>query len=81
MGIRVNAVCPGMIGNTAMRNQADALSREQGLPDITSRLQTVPMRRMGTPEDVAAVVAFLASRDADFITGQSIVVDGGWVMH
>jgi NAD(P)-dependent dehydrogenase (short-subunit alcohol dehydrogenase family) len=81
MGIRVNAVCPGMIGNTAMRNQADALSREQGLPDITSRLQTVPMRRIGTPEDVAAVVAFLASDDAGYMTGQAVNITGGLWMN
>lgn len=37
-------------------------------------------KRRGEPGDIAAVVAFLASRDADFITGQSITVDGGWSM-
>jgi NAD(P)-dependent dehydrogenase (short-subunit alcohol dehydrogenase family) len=39
--------------------------------------QRIPMRRLGTPEEVAACVAFLASNDAAFITGHSLVVDGG----
>jgi NAD(P)-dependent dehydrogenase (short-subunit alcohol dehydrogenase family) len=42
-------------------------------------LDAVPLRRLGRPEDVAAAVAFLASSDADFITGTDLVVDGGMV--
>ena len=38
----------------------------------------VPMRRMGKPEDIAPSVVFLLSDDADYITGQNIIIDGGW---
>jgi meso-butanediol dehydrogenase/(S,S)-butanediol dehydrogenase/diacetyl reductase len=44
------------------------------------RIRAIPMKRTQTPEDVAAMAAFLASEDADFITGQSYHVDGGLLM-
>jgi NAD(P)-dependent dehydrogenase (short-subunit alcohol dehydrogenase family) len=44
-------------------------------------LEHQAIKRRGEPSDIAGLVAFLASRDADFITGQSITADGGWVMH
>lgn len=70
-GIRVNAVCPGPIG-TPLLNPVLAAP---GAEDEYARL--VPMGRVGHPEEVAAVVAFLASDDASYITGAAIVVDGG----
>jgi len=76
-GVRVNAVCPGIIVNTAMRDQAEALNRAQGLPDVATRVQAIPLKRAGTPEDVAGVVAFLASDDAGYMTGQAINITGG----
>ncbi len=81
LGIRVNAVCPGIIVNTAMRDQAEALNREQGLPDVSTRVQSIPLKRAGTPEDVASVVAFLASDDAAYMTGQAINITGGLWMN
>jgi 3-oxoacyl-[acyl-carrier protein] reductase len=71
-GITVNAVAPGFI-QTAM---TDKLTEEQ----VKKLVQNVPMGRMGNPEDVAKVVAFLCSKDADYITGQVIAVDGGMTM-
>jgi NAD(P)-dependent dehydrogenase (short-subunit alcohol dehydrogenase family) len=76
-GVRVNAVCPGIIVNTRMRDEAEALNSEQGLPDVQTRVQTIPLRRSGKPEDVAGLVAFLASDDADYMTGQAINITGG----
>lgn len=76
-GIRVNAVCPGIIVDTQMRADAEALNRAQGLPDVETRAKTVPLRRAGYPDDVASVVAFLASDQADYMTGQAINVTGG----
>jgi 3-oxoacyl-[acyl-carrier protein] reductase len=71
-GITVNAVAPGFI-KTAM---TDALSEEVR----KALLAKVPLGRLGTPEDVAEVVAFLASPRAAYITGQTVIVDGGMVM-
>ena len=69
--IRVNAVAPGFIETemTASMNQQE----------YKERLKTIPMRRVGKPEEVAKVVAFLASDDASYINGQTIVVDGGLI--
>ncbi|HEV8535865.1 MAG TPA: SDR family oxidoreductase [Candidatus Limnocylindria bacterium] len=69
-GIRVNAVSPGPI----YVENWDKFST----PDDRIRAgQQLPLRRIGTPDDVAGVVAFLASADAGFITGQTIYIDGG----
>lgn len=71
-GIRVNCVCPGVI-DTDMLAQFDQADR-QALADET------PLGRLGTPEDVARLIAFLASDKASFITGQIIGCDGGFGM-
>ena len=68
-GITVNAVAPGFIET----NMTDALKEEARAQILTK----VPLNRLGTPEDVGAVVAFLASDAASYITGQVITVDGG----
>lgn len=69
-GITVNAVQPGNILTEGMR-----LHRDQAF--IDSQAGAVPLGRLGTPEEVAAAVLFLASDAAGYITGQTIVVDGG----
>src|SRR5690606_27522257 len=71
-GITVNAVAPGFIQS----DMTDALSAEQ-----KERLaEKIPMGRIGRPEEVASCVAFLASDDAAYITGHTLVVDGGLAM-
>ena len=75
-GIRVNAVCPGPIDTPLARR-----GREQaGNPEevLKLRLQQIPMGRIGQPEEVADVAAYLCSDEASFITGAAIVADGGW---
>jgi 3-oxoacyl-[acyl-carrier protein] reductase len=70
--INVNAVAPGFI-ETHMTAKLDDKQKEQ-------LLSNVPIRRMGKPEDVARVISFLCSPDADYITGQVIAIDGGMTM-
>ncbi|MFB6299531.1 MAG: SDR family NAD(P)-dependent oxidoreductase [Halobacteriales archaeon] len=74
-GIRVNAVAPGQIATEFVEGwseRARQAAREDEL------IKPVPLGRAGTPEDVAGAYLFLASADADYITGESIQVDGGW---
>ncbi len=73
-GIRVNAICPGYI-TTPMTARFQPTEAESDAL-INERLR-VPMGRWGLPEEIASVVAFIASNQASFITGQAIVVDGG----
>lgn len=68
--IRVNAVCPGFI-MTPMQEAEYTAEMRKTFED------KVPLRRLGTPQDVAALFAFLASDEAGFITGQTFVIDGG----
>lgn len=80
-GVNVNAVCPGTIFETGMRDFADKLSAEKNLSTAKERAKAIPMGRVGKPEDISRVVAFLCSDEADYMTGQSINVTGGLLMH
>ncbi len=71
-GVNVNAVAPGYI-QTAMTDQLSDEVKQ-------AMLALIPMKRMGQPEDVANVVAFLSSSESDYITGQTLTVSGGMVM-
>ena len=74
LGINVNAVAPGTIETEMSRA---SLSTEEGR---AWQLARIPMGRVGKPEDIAGVVAFLCSSDADYITGHVLVADGGWTL-
>ncbi len=76
-GVRVNAVCPGIIVETGMREVAETEARAQGRPNVTERAKIVPMRRPGLPDEIAKVVAFLASDQSSYMTDQAINVTGG----
>lgn len=80
-GIRVNAVCPGIVAGTAMRAQVERGGTAYGLPPSVERARAIPLRRLGRPEEVAHVVAFLVSEDAAYMTGQAVNVTGGLWLH
>ena len=69
-GITVNAIAPALI----------LTPMSEGLDQMPEYAKEIPIKRYGTPEDVAAVAAFLASPEAGFITGQVIIVDGGSIL-
>jgi len=78
-GVRLNTVCPGLT-ETAM---LESFMQGAGNPDKLREAyrRAIPIGRLGKPEDIAGAVLFLASDDADFITGQTISVSGGLTMH
>ncbi|WRT65539.1 uncharacterized protein IL334_002484 [Kwoniella shivajii] len=84
--VRVNAICPGII-HTPMTDNALRPGLKQGEKDLqapmdlTTAVNIAPMKRMGTPEEVADVVVFLSSEKASFVQGASWVVDGGYTIN
>ena len=72
--INVNAVAPGAIETPGATT---AMTKEMRQGTIAA----IPWKRMGTPDDIAQAVVFLASNQADYITGQVLVVDGGWTLR
>ena len=68
----MNAVAPGFI-----KTQMTDILKEEVKDEISNK---IPLKRMGTPKDVANVVKFLASEDSSYITGQVINIDGGMLM-
>jgi NAD(P)-dependent dehydrogenase (short-subunit alcohol dehydrogenase family) len=73
-GIRANAICPGVVvTETVIRNMGETV--------IAQALERVPSPRLGKVEDIAALVAFLLSDEAEWINGQAVSIDGGSVMY
>ncbi|NBF41734.1 MAG: glucose 1-dehydrogenase [Spirochaetes bacterium] len=83
-GITVNAVCPGIV-HTPMWEELDrVLAKRMGKKEgeiLATRKDQIPLGRLEQPEDVAGVVAFLASDDANYMTGQAVNVTGGREFH
>jgi NAD(P)-dependent dehydrogenase (short-subunit alcohol dehydrogenase family) len=71
-GVRANAVAPGIIESKFIAKHRD---------NFVAEIEKTPLRRLGLPEDVASVVAFLVSDDAAVVTGETITVSGGWYMR
>ena len=83
-GIRANCVCPGFVETDMWTMVAREQGALQGMaPEefTRQRLAQIPLGRMETPQDVANVIAFLASSRAAYMTGQAINVTGGVIMH
>jgi meso-butanediol dehydrogenase/(S,S)-butanediol dehydrogenase/diacetyl reductase len=82
--INVNAICPGVVPTPMWeqidRDRGQLFGAEPG-EAIASFIQTIPLKRAATPEDIGGPVAFFCSADADYITGQALNVDGGFEMN
>lgn len=75
-GIRANCVCPGLIDTPMAQVQRDDFAQ---IKDEIARKH--PLGRIGQPKDVSGAVLYLASNEASWITGQSLIVDGGWTIQ
>ena len=73
-GIRVNAICPGPVST-------DGFLAGRNPGELEQRAGDVPIGRFGTVEEVAGVVAFLVSKDAGYVAGHALVMDGGYIVH
>ena len=74
--IRTNAIAPGAVRTEIIDNLIS-----QGMLDLDSLQKRIPMGRLAEPEEIASVTLFLASDAANYITGQTIIVDGGWMAY
>lgn len=81
-GITVNAYAPGFVGTAMWEEIDEEMGKINGLPEgenLKKYAEGIALGRVETPEDVAKLVSFLAGPDSDYITGQTILVDGGIV--
>jgi 3-oxoacyl-[acyl-carrier protein] reductase len=81
-GVTVNCIMPGYTRTERVEELANVIAKREGIaPEkaVTRWEREIPLGRLGEPREFAALVAFLASERASYITGQSIAVDGGWI--
>lgn len=78
--IRVNAIAPGAIDTRLLNAKYDMLGEEEAKKQKAATAQSVPLRRIGEPGDIANAMIFLASDAASYVTGQTFVVDGGFLI-
>jgi 2-keto-3-deoxy-L-fuconate dehydrogenase len=75
-GIRCNAICPGTVESPSLQQRLEAT----GDADAARRafIARQPMGRIGTPDEIAALAAYLAAPESAFVSGQALAIDGGW---
>ncbi len=81
-GVTVNNILPGYTATDRVVHLAETLAENEGVEPLAIRSRwesEIPMRRLGRPEEFAALAAFLVSERASYITGSSVAVDGGWI--
>jgi 3-oxoacyl-[acyl-carrier protein] reductase len=74
-GIRVNAIAPGIIETDMTKSIKDSPEQLKGM------MARIPLKRLGQPADIAGAALFLSSDDSSYVTGQLLVVDGGWMVE
>ena len=81
-GVRANAICPGTVATPSLQDRIAANAGEAGSVDAARAafIARQAMGRLGTAEEIAALAVYLASDESAFVTGQSIVIDGGWTL-
>lgn len=75
-GIRCNAVCPGTVDTPSLEKRMAAIGDSRVVRRAFESRQ--PMGRLGDPDEIAALIVYLASDESAFVTGQALVIDGGW---
>ncbi len=75
-GIRCNAICPATVESPSLQARMRAMGDYE--TSRTAFIARQPMGRIGQPEEIAAMAVYLASDDSSFVTGQAMVIDGGW---
>jgi 2-keto-3-deoxy-L-fuconate dehydrogenase len=80
-GIRCNAICPGTVDSPSLQERITAQARATGQSEsdvMAAFVERQPMKRIGRPEEIAALAVYLASDESRFTTGAAMIIDGGW---